>query len=118
MKLNLPKRAIPLILVALLLAAGAWLNYCTPASVPAAPVVPPVKIAPDPILAPPPVPAKSTPVVLEVPVSYEVAPLPPAPVVPLPKPAEPVAKPTGKPQPNCQPSACQYYYRRGFLRRR
>jgi protein TonB len=114
MKLHLPQRAIPLIHVALLLAAGAWLNYGTPASGPAAPVVPPVKIAPEPILAPPPVPAKLPPTVLEVPMSCEVAPLPPASAAPIPK---PVAEPVEKPQPNCQPSACQYYYRRGFLRR-
>lgn len=123
--MNLPKRAGALILVALFTAAGVWLNSATPSAAPAPPV--PVEWArPQATLAPlplgpvaPAAPAGAT--ATEVEFSYEIAPLPPAIiVVPPPKapPPPPAAKPAEKPQTNCQPSDCQYYYRRGWFRRR
>ncbi len=130
--MNLPKRTIPLILVALLVAGGAWLNYATPSTRPGPPV-PVERAGPQPTLAPlPPAPvaspAPTAAAMTEVEVSYEVAPLPQVIVAPPPKaPAPPsVAKPTAKPpvklaekpQANCQPSDCWQHYRRGWFRRR
>lgn len=122
--MNLPKRAGALILVALFVAAGVWLNSATPSAAPAPPV-PVERAGPPAILAPLPLgavalaaPAGAS--ATEVEISYEIAPLPPPIIVvpPLKTPAPPAAKPAEKPQANCQPSGCQYYYRRGFLRRR
>jgi len=120
---NLPKRAGALI--ALFVAAGVWVNSATPTAAPTPPVLV-ERAGPQPTLAPlPPVPvapaAPAGATATEVEISYEIAPLPLVPVVVASPPktsAPPAAKPAEKPQTNCQPSGCQYYYRRGFLRRR
>jgi len=121
---NLPKPAAALILVALFTAAGVWLNSATPTAAPAPPV-PVGRAAPQPALAPlplgpvaPAAPAGAT--ATEVEISHQIAPQPPPIIVaPPPKtPAPPAARPAEKPQANCQPSDCQYYYRRGWFRRR
>lgn len=123
--MNLPKRAGVVTLMALFVAAGAWLNSATPSAAPTPPV-PVERAGPQPTLAPlplgpvaPAAPAGAT--ATEVEISYEIAPLPPPIIVAPPSKAPappPAAKPTEKPQTNCQPSDCQYYYRRGLLRRR
>jgi hypothetical protein len=119
------KHATALILVAVLVAAGTWLNYAMPSATPRQPV-PVGPAAPQPTLAPlplgpaaPAAPAKAT--ATDVEISHEIAPLPP-PILVAPSPnapaPPPAAKPAEEPQTNCQSSGCQYYYRRGFLRRR